>query len=475
MQNNINNNERDAFNDIIRQKLEGHQVPVDPGTWDNIEQRLNTKKRKILPFWLWISGGAAVAVLALLFTLRPLTDTSEPIGKLKTPNVRQTIVNHESVTQTSVTQTHQQAVIQANRKTVNPVQLAQTLEPNGQLRIPKAQQAYVNHGSVAQTQQQPIVQANIKNGNQVQPKSPTSQQVETILAFDSHPAKPVSRDTTEHIGVADKIPVGVPGDIQQAETQMAQVTGKNKDTISEKSRYIPNSLAEEAEIVPIKKAKNKNSWLLAASVGSNGSVPTGNSNSNLLLSPMGDKNIVNATTSFMSIMAPNDFSNINYIPPVSVGIIVRKELDKVLGLESGLVYTYLLTTFENGGTQRNDARLHLHYIGVPLNLVARIWNSPKWEIYLSGGGMVEKGIQSVYVQKQYTGSQTYTTTATTGIDGLQWSVNGSVGTTYRIYHNIGLFFEPKLSYYFKNNQPISARTEYPVVFGVTAGVRFKFK
>jgi len=54
-------------------------------------------------------------------------------------------------------------------------------------------------------------------------------------------------------------------------------------------------------------------------------------------------------------------------------------------------------------------------------------------------------------------------------------VNGAVGTTYKIQQNIGLFFEPKISYYYKNNQPISARTEYPVVFGLSAGVRFQFK
>jgi len=29
MQNNINKNERDAFSDLIRQKLENHQLPVD--------------------------------------------------------------------------------------------------------------------------------------------------------------------------------------------------------------------------------------------------------------------------------------------------------------------------------------------------------------------------------------------------------------------------------------------------------------
>jgi len=89
--------------------------------------------------------------------------------------------------------------------------------------------------------------------------------------------------------------------------------------------------------------------------------------------------------------------------------------------------------------------------------------------------MLEKGIRSAYVQNQYGGSQIITTTAITNIQGVQWSVNGAVGATYKLSNDLGIFFEPKTSYYFKDKQPISARTKYPVVIGVTAGVRFIFK
>ena len=36
MQNNINNNERDAFSDLFREKLKNHKVPVDAISWDEI-------------------------------------------------------------------------------------------------------------------------------------------------------------------------------------------------------------------------------------------------------------------------------------------------------------------------------------------------------------------------------------------------------------------------------------------------------
>jgi len=72
-------------------------------------------------------------------------------------------------------------------------------------------------------------------------------------------------------------------------------------------------------------------------------------------------------------------------------------------------------------------------------------------------------------------NQTNTTTSSSNIEGIQWSVNGAVGVNYNIQRNFGIFFEPKISYFFDDNQPISARTAYPVVIGLMAGIRFQFK
>jgi|GEM_PF-6832494 len=44
MHNNIKNNERDAFSESIRQKLEGHQTPVEPALWDAVAAGLNATK-----------------------------------------------------------------------------------------------------------------------------------------------------------------------------------------------------------------------------------------------------------------------------------------------------------------------------------------------------------------------------------------------------------------------------------------------
>lgn len=417
MQNNINKNERDVFSDLIRQKLENHQVPVDNTMWEEIQVRLTSNKRKILPFWWWVSGGAAVAVLALLFTLHPLSESKEVIAKSTKGTVLQ-----------------------------EPTQPKQVVKPH--------------FNEPNQPHKEPIIAA--------QPKIQLSGQTTTTIALNYLSLQRIVNDSVEKINTIENRMDN--SENTAASTKLA--SSLSNDSVTENTREIPNSLVEKNIDEPVVPKKHKRGWLLAATVGSNGSIPTGNGNYNLL---QGDKNIVNATPSYTSIMTPNEFHTINYLSPLSFGLTVRKNLDKQWTLESGLVYTYLLTTFENSGMQRNDARLHLHYIGVPLNLVVQLWNLPKWDIYLSGGGMVEKGLKSVYVQTQYNSNQTITTTAFTDINGFQWSVNGAVGTTYKIYRNVGIFFEPKISCYFENNQPLSARTEHPTVIGLTAGVRLQIK
>jgi hypothetical protein len=325
-----------------------------------------------------------------------------------------------------------------------------------------------NNGSIAIYRQPNAVQSNNTTIKPTPFKTLASNQVRSTKGHDYPPAQVVIKDTTENR--SENKPVT--GNNQKEENNVAENSREHSDSISEKKRTIPNSLIEESISEPDTKVKNKSGWLLATAVGLNGSVPTGNGNYAASLS---NQNIVTNATGNPNIMKPADFSNIIYSTPLSVGLIVRKNITKTWSIESGFEYTYLLTTFKNTVVQQTNAKLHLHYIGVPLNLIAQLWNNPKWEIYLSGGGKVEKGIRSVYVQNQYSNNQTITTTTSTNIDGVQWSVNGAVGTTYKIQQNIGLFFEPKISYYYNNNQPISIRTEFPVVFGLSAGVRFQFK
>lgn len=172
-------------------------------------------------------------------------------------------------------------------------------------------------------------------------------------------------------------------------------------------------------------------------------------------------------------ISKEDISDMHHAVPISFGITVRKKLNKTLGVETGLVYTFLSTDLEMKGMHYRDATLKLHYIGVPMNLIVNMWDNGSWNVYASGGGMVEKGLQSIYKCYSYQSPGIHSKEKNS-ISGLQWSLSGGLGVSYRIYRGMNIFVEPGFSYYFDCNQPISKRTEDPFNFNLRLGVRYDF-
>jgi len=421
MQENIyNRNEPDDFSKIVRQKLENHQMPGDVPDWSAIEKRLKPK-RKIMPWWMWLPIGSA-AVLALLFTLQPLTESPAYLGKSEQKDIQQT----EKIT--NQVETHQEYKVVTTTK--SETKRTET----------RQYKSYKTRDAVAESEFA-LFQTDQKEAVESKPDL-----IET---------------TTNNLPEKESI---------------AQVATENEDNNLSKppKDKFPDSLNKDPDNIQVMKQKNKNSWLLAAAFGTGGAGAGSSIGNQDMLYDRGNKNLVSAETNYTSILTPNDFTDIVHHAPVSFGIVGRKNLGNDMSIESGLVYTYLFSTFENQGVQHSDAKMHLHYIGVPLNLIIQVIKKPKWEMYFSAGGMMEKGIRSIYVQNEYWGNQVITTRAETKIDGFQWSLNTAFGASYKLQRNLGIYFEPKISYYLENNQPMSARTQQPFTVGLNAGLRYEF-
>ena len=131
-------------------------------------------------------------------------------------------------------------------------------------------------------------------------------------------------------------------------------------------------------------------------------------------------------------------------------------------------------TFKRGGDCPSEVKSSLHYLGIPLNLVVYVWKNQRWNVYLSGGFMMEKGLQAVYSGYIAGNGTTISKSKKEGIHGMQWSVNASVGAAYRFYGDWSLYFEPRFSHYFDCDQPASIRTDKPLGFGLSAGIRYAF-
>ena len=150
--------------------------------------------------------------------------------------------------------------------------------------------------------------------------------------------------------------------------------------------------------------KKDSKWLLAAAFGT-GSYSDNNSSSlkNEMFDVSDGLTGHNSYASKMSnIIQPfnemslNAFSDISHSPPLSFGLNVRKSFGKRLGLESGLVYTYLSSRFKWTNYLDYVVYQRLHYLGIPVNLTVNIWNlRPDLRVYMSCGGIVEKGLQAI--------------------------------------------------------------------------------
>lgn len=170
-------------------------------------------------------------------------------------------------------------------------------------------------------------------------------------------------------------------------------------------------------------------------------------------------------------LAPADFKNRDYLPSLSAGIKVSLPVSDSWSVETGLQYSYLQTKLSDASWSGYWADMQLHYLGMPVGLTATIARSSKWELYWSGGVMAEKGLNALYREYRDWGNAVFTTTASTHVDGWQWSVYTSVGAGYHLDKHLMLYVDPQLSYFFDNGQPLSIRTEMPLMIGLNAGLR----
>ena len=169
------------------------------------------------------------------------------------------------------------------------------------------------------------------------------------------------------------------------------------------------------------------------------------------------------------------YTDVNHHQPITFGLTLRYNLNERWSVSSGLTYSQLSSELHSGsGNYYYDDRQTLHYIGLPLNIAYTFWQSPKISAYLSSGGLVEKNVAGRLTSNYYLDDQLeITSRENISTDQLQWSVNTAIGLGYQISNNIGLYAEPGISYYFKNNSELETiYKENPLHFNLRLGLRF---
>ncbi len=448
------NEPSDDFSKLIQQKLEDYRMPVDEACWDEIEQRLQPKGNKRFMWWI---GGAAASIAVIISALLFNSQDSN-VSALKMISSGEIVMPPK-----------QERKIEESIKNIETTTPATSAYPS---RLPYiSRQAANRHIALNATDQE---DTNKAIGQIISA-------IDTVNLADNTTGNPTDNDPINNIVPNKQMPDKQASDKQTPEKQPSdkQSTDKQPTTSSENQRSRTLQSQKTERILLPEKERSSDNWLLAASVSSGNGISAGGGTNNLMFSSMNaDKSSPDGGGIPLfanNMLAPEDFTEVDHAIPLSFGITVRKNITDRIGVETGLVYTYLSTTMKRNGTPHYQAKQEIHYLGIPLNLVVYLWNNPKWNVYISGGGMAEKGLRGIYTQDMFVNKEKTSNIRDKGsVDGMQWSLNASVGASYNFYEGWGLYVEPRISYYFDNNQPMSIRTDKNTVFGLGAGLRFQF-
>lgn len=435
--------EQDALAQAFRDKLAHHSIPVDSSAWEAIQSRLN-------------AAGAAAAQQAGGATglKAPQTKAEAPAGKKRRAAIWWISVSAAASLALLLTfgwlYQQQQEPAQESTAILSPSPTTNQPTASGEMQLsaPTVERSMViNKASV----------------------------VSQLASLESVPAieepVPALEQPVPVVEINDKETRAVDSSIDTQEAGKKPEVEKDKPSKLNELVPVTTSAEDWTKHLQVKKSRP----MLAAALGSGFSAggPTGSGG--LYMDAMSESFLSNSGRPMRAkALSAADFDKKEYLPPLSAGVKIRFASKGQWAFETGLQYTFLHTKLSYEQWTGNTAEMKLHYLGLPLGLAFTITDSPRWQLYLSGGVLVEKGLQSVYDEYRDWGSAVFNTHVSKGIDGLQWSLYSAMGAGYHLDKNMMLYFEPQLSYFFDSNQPISVRTEQPLMLGLTAGIRFSF-
>lgn len=169
--------------------------------------------------------------------------------------------------------------------------------------------------------------------------------------------------------------------------------------------------------------------------------------------------------------------NSTYTIPLTFGLSTRIGLGKHWAVGAGVNWSMLQRTFNGtytkisgGKTEKSistDIRHTLHYVGIPVNAYYDFVSTPRIKVYAYAGGTVEKGVRSIYkvldVHETITHSEK--------VKGVQLSAGAGFGVGFNIVDRLGIYINPGIRYYFDCGQPVSIRTQQPLMMDFEIGLR----
>lgn len=444
------------WTDTLKQKMASYEERPSDELWAALSEKagLQESRRKVIPVWFW-GLSAAAALMAGIFVVTKVNDKSvNALGGI-TADV-------------AVSEPVDAAVSEPVERT-----LAEEL-----VEVKSAEAMSLTDVAVGRKQE--AVKVGIKQ--MVKDRKARSALIAEAVPVESR-VSAVNEDVTSvnTEEYAAEVP-SVNHDAREAATV-------ESDTVEQSEPAM--SWDEYLKETPSEKARAKRSGGFSAGILAGGAVGGNTSGSKPTAMVMGANPLAAGVTKTDWIDKDSKASAIVYNQPevqeeyshkipVKVGLTARYNITGRLGVETGLTYSILSSSVKTGNSETgknwSTGSQTLHYLGIPLNISFNILNSRYVNIYVTGGGMMEKSISGSIKTDEYVDGK-FDRTLTTKISpkGLQWSVNAAAGIQANILPQLGFFVEPGVSHHFKNGSRVrSIYTDKPTDFSLGFGLRYSF-
>ena len=457
------------WTDTLKQKMAGYEERPSDELWAALSEKagLQESRRKVIPVWFW-GLTAAAALMAGIFVVTKVNDKSvNALGGITADVAVSEPVDAE------VSEPIDAAV---------PEPVERTLAE--ELAEVKSAEA-MSLADVAVGRKQEAAKVGIKQ--MVKAGKAKSALIAEAVPVESRVGAGVVEDSAE--SAETSVPENQDVDAVPVESSVSAVAENVTSVNAEEQAAM--SWDEYLKETPSEKARARRSGGFSAGIVAGGAVGGNTSGSKPTAMVMGANPLAAGVTKTDWIDKDSKASAIVYNQPevqeeyshkipVKVGLTARYNITGRLGVETGLTYSILSSSVKTGNSETgknwSTGSQTLHYLGIPLNISFNILNSRYVNIYVSGGGMMEKSISGSIKTDEYVDGK-FDRTLTTNISpkGLQWSVNAAAGIQANILPQLGFFVEPGVSHHFKNSSRVrSIYTDKPTDFSLGFGLRYSF-
>lgn len=415
----------------LHERLDGHKATVPDGLWDKIAERLDdniattpapllnnrNRPKTIRLVALAMSAAASVAVVVMV-ALRMNDDTINKVAQI----YDRPAASLHNPTPSSVVNAPQRLMARITSATPASKPMAQTPETTLLLAEAAPQSEDTTYRSVCET---------------------PANDLQTRTAPDETNATPNESSSTSRMrkgGNANK-PYNKPSATSYAYSrQTASSLQSNRWTVG-----------VHAEGITTDSRNTQRPMLMATR------------ESDMLAS--GNPNKVQSVLSNAPLQLADYSQTKHHYHPMSFGLSVGYNLTPRFTLTTGMVYTYASSDFTSSAAGDDIVETQrLHYIGIPLNVMYKVWGNSAIHTYATAGCQADFNVSA----KMQTGD----ITTDADKDRTQWSVGGAVGVQYNIIPRMGIYAEPGMRYYIDNKSSVETIfKEKKLNFNLQLGVR----